>query len=97
MVAFCACTNARLLPVSNEVVAWCREEWKGVKCQLVNFLLRTTISVAYVGQQYSPTEKVCTRNKPQAKPPQDRIFTPRFADFGILQVSLGGGEAESAG
>ena len=37
MVAFCACADASLLPVSNEVLVRCGSEDEGVEFQLVEF------------------------------------------------------------
>jgi len=50
MVAFCACADASLLPVYNEVIVRCRNEGSGVKCQLVNLSLHMTINVAHRSQ-----------------------------------------------
>lgn len=50
MVAFCACADASLLPVCNEVLVRCGSEGNGVKCRLVNLSLHVTINVAYDSQ-----------------------------------------------
>jgi len=50
MVAFCACADASLLPVSNEVLVRCGSEEEGVECQLVNLSWHITINVSYRSQ-----------------------------------------------
>lgn len=68
MVAFCACADTSLLPVSNEVLVRCGSEGNGVKCRLVNLSLHVTINVAYDSQYYSTDgNSLCAKHSFQAK------------------------------